>query len=112
MTREYVLQLAQAYAFHALCNCSDYSKEYWRNVFRELDKMRAEVRKGEHKQVKECNIIGAVSRAIEKLADEEFSHEVYILGESSVHVNFMIDGKEYVIALHEIEDGHVFSEYL
>ena len=45
MTREYVLQLAQAYAFYALRNCSDYSKDYWRNVFRELDKMRAEVRK-------------------------------------------------------------------
>ena len=62
--------------------------------------------------MKECNIIGAVSRAIETLGDEEFSHEVYILGESSVHVNFMIDGKDYVLVLHEIKDGHVFSEYL
>lgn len=50
--------------------------------------------------------------AIEKVFIGEWKHEGYILGCSSSYVNFELDGKEYVLVLHEVEEGHSFSEYL
>lgn len=42
----------------------------------------------------------------------DWKHEVEIMGSSSRHLNFMIDGKEYVLVLHEVTDGHCWCEYV
>lgn len=49
---------------------------------------------------------------IERVFYAEWKHEGYIQGCSSQHINFMLDGKEYVFVLHEVTDGHNFSEFL
>lgn len=51
-------------------------------------------------------------KGIENVIYEEWKHEGFICGVSSKHINFEVDGKEYVFVLHEITDGHNFSEYL
>lgn len=58
------------------------------------------------------DIIDVVGCAIEQKIGDEWKHEVGILGESCIHINFEIDNKEYVLVLHEITDGHDFSEFL
>lgn len=58
------------------------------------------------------DIIDVVASTIERKIGGEWKHEVGILGCSSIHANFEIDGKEYVIVLHEVEGGHDFSEYI
>lgn len=58
------------------------------------------------------DIIDVVASTIEQKIGGEWKHEVGILGCSSIHVNFEIDGKQYVLVLNEVEDGHDFSEYL
>ena len=50
--------------------------------------------------------------AIERVFCGEWQHEGYLLGCSSKHVNFELDGKEYVLVLTEITEGHSFSEHL
>lgn len=42
----------------------------------------------------------------------EWKHEVQIYGMSSVHINFSVDGHEYVMILHEVKNGHHYSEYI
>ena len=54
--------------------------------------------------------VGAV--AIEQKIGGEWKHEVCILGESSRHLNFQVDGKEYVAVFTEVTDGHDWSEYV
>ena len=58
------------------------------------------------------DIIEVCGSVIERKIGGEWKHEVGIFGMSSVHVNFEIDGKEYVLVLHEVTEGHDFSEYL
>lgn len=58
------------------------------------------------------DIIEVIGATIERKIGGEWKHEVGILGCSSVHVNFVVDEKEYVIVLHEITEGHDFSEYV
>lgn len=58
------------------------------------------------------DIIETVGCHIERKIGGEWKHEVGILGVSNVHVNFEIDGKEYVLVLHEVTEGHNFSEYI
>jgi hypothetical protein len=58
------------------------------------------------------DIVDVVGSIIEKKIGGEWKHEVYILGCSSVHVNFVIDNREYVLRLYEVKDGHNFSEYV
>lgn len=58
------------------------------------------------------DIIDVFANTIERKIGGEWKHEVQILGGSSSHVNFEIDGKEYVIVIHEVKDGHDFSEYI
>ena len=36
---------------------------------------------------------------------------VEIFGCSSNHINFEVDGKEYVLTLHEVKEGEHWSEY-
>ena len=58
------------------------------------------------------DIIDVVAATIEWKIGGEWKHEVHILGTSSVHANFEIDNREYVLVLHEITEGHHFSEYV
>lgn len=58
------------------------------------------------------DIIDVVGSTIETKIGGEWKHEVGILGCSSVHVNFEIDNREYVLRLYEVEDGHDFSEFV
>lgn len=58
------------------------------------------------------DIMDVVGSIIEKKIGGEWKHEVCILGCSSVHVNFEIDNKEYVLRLYEVKDGHDFSEFV
>jgi hypothetical protein len=51
-------------------------------------------------------------KAIEEVIFGEWKHEGGVLGVSSRHVNFEIDGKEYVFVLHEVKEGQDFSQYL
>lgn len=51
-------------------------------------------------------------RGFEDVIYGEWKHEGFIRETSGHHINFELDGKEYVFVLHEIEDGHNFSEYL
>ena len=43
---------------------------------------------------------------------KEWKHEGCILGWSSEHINFEIDGKEYTAQLKEVKDGSHWSESL
>lgn len=58
------------------------------------------------------DIIDVVASTIEQKIGGEWKHEVGILGCSSIHANIEIDGKEYVIVIHEVKDGHHWSEYI
>ncbi len=58
------------------------------------------------------DIIDVVACTIERKIGDEWKHEVGMLGCSSIHANFEIDGKEYVLVLHEVKEGHDFSEYI
>lgn len=58
------------------------------------------------------DIIEVCGSTIERKIGGEWKHEVDIYGLSSRHVNFVIDGKEYVLVLYQVEDGHNFSEYV
>lgn len=51
-------------------------------------------------------------RGIERVIYSEWKHEGGILGTSSLHINFEVDGKEYIFVLHEVTEGHHFSEFL
>lgn len=53
--------------------------------------------------MKTVDIVEMVSDAIEKKIIGEWKHEGGILSASSEHVDFEIDGKEYVIAIKELE---------
>lgn len=57
------------------------------------------------------DIIDVLGCEIERKIGGEWRHEVNILGESSVHLNFEIDGKEFVLIIYKIVDGEHFSDY-
>ena len=58
------------------------------------------------------DIVEVLGVAIEQRIGGEWKHEVNILGYSYRHVNFEVDGKEYVLVLREVKDGYNWSEYL
>lgn len=58
------------------------------------------------------DIIETCGCLMEEKIGGEWKHEVAMYGMSSCHLNFMIDGKEYVLVLHEIKDGEHFDKYL
>lgn len=60
--------------------------------------------------MKECDITEVFMSAVEEKIGKEWRHEVGILGCSSVHVNFEVDGREYVLRLYEVKDGRHWSE--
>ena len=58
-----------------------------------------------------ADILETCGLMIEDKIGKEWKHEVSLLGMSSRHVNFEIDGREYVLVLHEIKEGQCFAEY-
>lgn len=57
------------------------------------------------------DIIEVLGCEIERKIGGEWKHEVNILGVSSVHLNFEIDEKEFVLVVYKIEEGEHFSDY-
>ena len=58
------------------------------------------------------DIIETCGCLMEEKIGDEWKHEVAVYGMSSRHLNFTIDGKEYVLVLHEIKAGENFDKYL
>lgn len=57
------------------------------------------------------DIFEVVEKAIGGTIGADWRHEVDIYGASSKHLNFVIDGVEYVLVLHKVEEGRNFSDY-
>ena len=62
--------------------------------------------------MKSEHIVEVITNTIEKTIFGEWRHEGFICGNSSEHINFEVDGKEYVLSLHEVKDGEHWSEVL
>jgi hypothetical protein len=60
--------------------------------------------------MKEVDIMEMLTNAIEQKLFKEWKHDGLIEGFSSEHINFDVDGKEYVLLIREIGDGEHFSE--
>lgn len=58
------------------------------------------------------DIIEATGAEMERKIGGEWKHQIMILGMSSVHINFDLDGKEYVLRLYEVAEGHDWSEFV
>lgn len=62
--------------------------------------------------MKTVDITEVFVTAIEEKIMKEWKHEGCILGWSSEHINFEIDGKEYTAKLKEVKNGSHWSESL
>lgn len=51
----------------------------------------------------------ALVESITQRIFEEWKHEGFMFGYSSAHINFEIDGKEYVLLIREIQSGEDWS---
>ena len=60
--------------------------------------------------MKPVDITEVFVTAFEEKIIKEWRHEGFICGWSGSHVNFEIDGKEYMLTLDEIHDGEHWSE--
>lgn len=60
--------------------------------------------------MKNVDIMEAFVSAIEEKIFQEWRHEGFIGGWSSEHINFEIDGKEYVLRIREMKEGEHWSE--
>lgn len=60
--------------------------------------------------MKTVDIMEAVTVAIEEKIIKEWRHEGFIGSWSSDYVNFVIDGKQYVLVLAEVREGEHWSE--
>ena len=58
------------------------------------------------------DIIETIAFDMERHIGGEWKHEIKLYGYSAKHLNFDIDGKEYVLVLHEVEGGHCWVEYV
>ena len=58
------------------------------------------------------DIIETIAGHIDRHIGGEWKHEVDLYGYSSRYLNFAIDGKEYVLVLREVEEGHHWTEYV
>ena len=61
--------------------------------------------------MKTVDIMEALTTSIDEKIFKEWRHEGFIGGFTSSYINAEIDGKEYVLVLHEVTDGHHFSEF-
>ncbi len=59
--------------------------------------------------MKQVHIMDALVEAITQKIFEEWKHEGGIYGNSNVHINFEVDGKEYVLLIREIQSGEDWS---
>lgn len=62
--------------------------------------------------MKTCDIIEVLEQTISEKIGKEWRHDIGLLGSSSAHINFEIDGKEYVLGLFEVAEGSHWTEYL
>lgn len=60
--------------------------------------------------MKNCDIMESFVTAIEETIFKQWRHEGFIGGWSSDYVDFVIDGKEYVLKLREVADGEHWSQ--
>ena len=59
--------------------------------------------------MKAADIMEVFVSSIDEKIRDEWKHEAYILGWSSDHANFEIDGKEYCLILKEVREGEHWS---
>ena len=62
--------------------------------------------------MRNSDIIETCGCLMEEKIGGEWKHEVIMYGMSSRHLNFIIDGKEYVLILYEVKAGENFDKYL
>lgn len=62
--------------------------------------------------MQKSDIIDGIGEFVVQRYGKEWKHDVGVYGGSSKHLNFVIDGKEYVLVLHEVTDGHCWNEYV
>lgn len=62
--------------------------------------------------MKQADIMEAFVNAIEETIFKEWRHEGFLSGWSSEHINFEVDGREYVLRIHEVEDGEHWIDKL
>ena len=62
--------------------------------------------------MKTCDIIEVLEHTIPEKIGKEWRHDICLLGSSSAHINFKIDGKEYVLGLFKVAEGRNWAEYL
>lgn len=60
--------------------------------------------------MKNVDIMEVVTGAIDDIIINGWKHEGFIGGFTSEHINFEVDGKEYVLILKEVQDGEHWSE--
>lgn len=60
--------------------------------------------------MKTVDIVDVFVSAIENTIMKTWRHEGWIGGCSSEHINFEIDGKEYVCVVREVKDGEHWTE--
>lgn len=61
--------------------------------------------------MKPADIMEALTTFIDEKIFKEWRHEGFVGGFASGYISAEIDGKEYVLVLHEVTDGHHFSEF-
>ncbi len=62
--------------------------------------------------MKSVDIMEMLTTSIEKTIFGDWKHEGFIGGFTSDHINFEIDGREYVLKLSEVKDGEHWREKL
>lgn len=62
--------------------------------------------------MKTVDIMETLTSAIDETIFQKWKHEGFIGGFTSEHINFEIDGKEYVLQIEEVKDGEHWSEKL
>lgn len=60
--------------------------------------------------MKTVDIMEMVTNAIDKTILRDWKHEGFIGGFTSEHINFEIDGREYVLRISEVKEGKHWSE--
>ena len=60
--------------------------------------------------MKSVDIMEVITNAIDETILQKWRHEGFIGGFTSEHINFEIDGREYVLLIAEVKDGEHWSE--
>lgn len=62
--------------------------------------------------MKSVDIMEMIANAIDKTIFGAWKHEGFIGGFTSEHIDFEVDGREYVLKIVEIKDGEHWSDKL